>query len=66
MPETIDRHKTALIFAGSRGIGAAIGKRLGKAGFRGALTYVSRSDRAREVIDAIDADGGATLAIELE
>lgn len=54
----------ALVFGGSRGIGAAIAMRLAKNGFRVALTYVSRPDKARDIVAAVEAEGGRALAIE--
>lgn len=54
----------ALVFGGSRGIGAAIAMRLAKNGFRVALTYVSRPDKARAIVAAVEAEGGRALAIE--
>ncbi|WP_343711845.1 SDR family oxidoreductase [Inquilinus sp.] len=55
--------KVALVFGGSRGIGAAAAARLAKDGFAVALTYVSRPDKAEEVVRAIEAGGGRALAI---
>ena len=55
--------KVALVFGGSRGIGAAAAKRLAQDGFRVALTYVSRPDSAQAVVDAITASGGTAMAI---
>jgi 3-oxoacyl-[acyl-carrier protein] reductase len=60
---SIGQRKVALVFGGSRGIGAAIAGRLAKDGCAVALTYVSRPDKAEEVVAAIEAEGGAALAI---
>jgi 3-oxoacyl-[acyl-carrier protein] reductase len=58
--------QTALVFGGSRGIGAAIVRRLAQDGYRVAFTYVSRPDKAEEVAAEIRARGGAALAIEAD
>jgi NAD(P)-dependent dehydrogenase (short-subunit alcohol dehydrogenase family) len=54
--------KVALVTGGSRGIGAAITRRLAQAGAAVAFTYVSAADKAQEVAKQIDADGGTVLA----
>ncbi|WP_050405814.1 SDR family oxidoreductase [Bradyrhizobium embrapense] len=61
-----DNPRTALIFGGSRGIGAAIAKRLAAEKFSVALTYVSRPDKAREVCDAVSGAGGKAIAIHAD
>lgn len=63
---TSERPRTALIFGGSRGIGAAIAKRLAEERFSVALTYVSRPDKAREVCDAVSGAGGKAIAIHAD
>ncbi|HYG06633.1 MAG TPA: SDR family oxidoreductase [Stenotrophomonas sp.] len=56
----------ALVFGGSRGIGAAIARRLAREGHPVALTYVSRADSALAVADAIRAEGGQALALHAD
>lgn len=58
--------KAALVFGGSRGIGAAAVKRLAEDGFAVAFTYVSRPDKAAELVDAISAEGGKAFAIKAD
>lgn len=56
----------ALVFGGSRGIGAAIATRLAQAGHAVALTYANRADSANEVVASIEATGGQALTIEAD
>ncbi len=56
----------ALVFGGSRGIGASIAQRLAREGRPVALTYVSRPDSAEKVVSAIQAEGGRALAIQAD
>ncbi|XXY44199.1 3-oxoacyl-ACP reductase family protein [Sorangium sp. So ce269] len=55
--------KVALVTGGSRGIGAAIVRRLARGGADVALTYVSAPERARAVIADVEAAGRRGLAI---
>lgn len=55
--------KVALVFGGSRGIGAAAVRRLARDGFAVGFTYVSRPDSAQEVVNAVLADGGQVLSL---
>jgi 3-oxoacyl-[acyl-carrier protein] reductase len=50
-------NKRALVTGGSRGIGAAIVKRLAQEGAHVALTYVSKPDQANETVKAAQAFG---------
>jgi 3-oxoacyl-[acyl-carrier protein] reductase len=58
--------KVALVTGGSRGIGAAIAKRLARDGAAVALTYASAPQKADGVVRAIEAEGGRALALAAE
>lgn len=58
--------KIAFVQGGSRGIGAAIVKRLARDGAAVAFTYVSSPDKANEVVYAIQQSGGRALAIKAD
>ena len=59
-------NKVALITGGSRGIGAAITKRLARDGAAVAFTYSSAKAKADEVVRAIESAGGKALAISAD
>src|SRR5882757_915653 len=58
--------KVALVTGGSRGIGAAIAKRLAKDGARVAITYAKDAGAASAVVQAIESNGGKALAIQAD
>ena len=58
--------KVAFVTGGSRGIGAAIARRLAKDGASVAITYVSSKEKADAVVSAIIADGGRAVAYKAD
>ena len=58
--------KVAVVTGGSRGIGAAIAKRLATDGASVAVTYSKGADAATSVVKAIERAGGRAIAIQAE
>jgi 3-oxoacyl-[acyl-carrier protein] reductase len=60
------QQKVALVTGGSRGIGAAIAKRLAAHGASVAITYSKGADAAAAVVSEIEQAGGKALAIQAD
>jgi 3-oxoacyl-[acyl-carrier protein] reductase len=58
--------RVALVTGGSRGIGAAVARRLAHDGATVALTYATNADKAEAVADKIRAEGGHALVLRAD
>ena len=59
-------NKAALVTGGSRGIGAAIAKRLAADGASVAITYTKGADAAQALVKEIERASGKAIAIQAD
>src|SRR5262245_33035889 len=60
------KNRVALVTGGSRGIGAAVAKRLAREGAAVAITYAASGNRADAVVAAIEAGRGRAMAVRAD
>ena len=65
---TLRRHdmKTALITGSSRGIGRAVARELAHQGWSVGINYLTREDKARELVEELRADGCLAAAFQAD
>src|SRR5260370_3956731 len=58
--------KKAMVIGGSRGIGAAVVRRLAREGAAVAFTYVSKPERAGDLVLAVEEEGGGAVPLHAD
>lgn len=58
--------QVAVVTGGSRGIGAAVARRLGESGYRVAVNFQSNESAATEVVASIEDRGGTAVALRAD
>src|SRR5262245_53203497 len=66
LKDTTLKDKVALVTGGSRGIGAAVARRLAQEGAAVVITYSVSRQAAEAVVRDIEAEGGRALAIQAD
>ncbi len=60
------RQRVAIVTGASKGIGASVARRLGRAGFAVAVNYVNGRDDAVQVVRTIEGEGGRAVALQAD
>lgn len=66
MSDLVSQNSPALVLGGSRGMGAAIVRRLARDGRPVAFTYAQSAERAAALVQEVEDEGGAALAIRAD
>ncbi|HEX5569236.1 MAG TPA: SDR family NAD(P)-dependent oxidoreductase, partial [Streptomyces sp.] len=62
----VERRRVTVVTGGSRGIGAAIARRLARAGHDVAVGYERSEDAAGATVEAVRAEGREAIAVRLD
>jgi 3-oxoacyl-[acyl-carrier protein] reductase len=63
---TLQETKVAIVTGSSRGIGAAVAKRLATEGYAVVINYIGNSDAAKGVVEEIEAKKGSAVAVQAD
>ena len=64
--EGVEGDRVCIVTGGSRGIGAAVCRRLGTEGYRVAVNYATNKKQAEEVVNDIIRAGGTAMAVKAD